>query len=311
MRDISRLLGRSVSTISDEITRNKVRGNYDSKKAQHKAYVRRKYAKYQGKKIVDSLPLREFVEDNLLDDQSPEAIAGRLDTQTALPAVSNITIRHFIASPYGRRIEYIRYLRRLNRRRRRRAKTASLLNRRSIDQRPQTANLRHRVGDAEGDFIESGKDGTGKLLVIVDRKLRTTFITQLRKPTNRNLLRALRAAKRRFPEWRTLTCDNDILLRDHQRFEKILGITIYFCHPYSSWEKGTVENSNKYIRRDIPKGSAINSYSPRFVRAVEEKLNRRFMACLKHLTPQEALDRYRGMQQKSARKGARKRKKKK
>ena len=307
MRDIARLLNRSVSTISDEIHRNKVKKHYHPKKAQHKAYVRRKYARYQGMKIVKHKELHRQIEAWLLDDQSPEAIAGRLRRQKELPYVSKNTIRNFIASPYGRRIEYLREKRKLNRRRKRRPKATALANRRSIDNRPKTANLRQRVGDAEGDFIESGKNGSGKLLVIVDRKLRTTFICQLRQVKVVNLLRALKRIKQRFPEWRTLTIDNDILFKQHQRFEKALNVKIYFCHPYSSWEKGTVENTNKYIRRDIPKGSNINSYSPQYIRSIERKLNRRFMDCLNHKTPQELLEQHRARKQKQPRRAVRKR----
>lgn len=262
-------------------------------------------------KIVQHKELRDFVEKHLLDDQTPEAIAGRLVKQPRLPHVSNVTIRNFIASPHGRRIEHIRHQRRLNRRRKRRPKTTALTDRRSINERPKTATLRQRVGDAEGDFIESGKGGSGKLLVVVDRRLRVTFICQLRKPNTKNLLRALRRIKQRFPEWRTLTTDNDILFQHHRQLEAALHIKIYFCDPYSSWQKGTVENTNKYIRRDIPKSSNINAYSPQLVRSIERKLNRRFMDCLNHATPQEALDTYRVQKQKQHRRGTGKRMKKK
>lgn len=78
LRDIAKTLKRSVSTISDEIKLNSVNGKYDSKKAHHKAYARRKYSKYQGKKIVEKKELRKFVEEKLLSDQSPRAISGRL-----------------------------------------------------------------------------------------------------------------------------------------------------------------------------------------------------------------------------------------
>lgn len=81
-----------------------------------------------------------------------------------------------------------------------------------------------------------------------------------------------------------------------------MGIKIYFCDPYSSWQKGTIENTNKYIRKEIPKGSDISKYSKRFIRKVEEKLNRRFMEVTDHETPAEALEKYR----KSTNKGAEK-----
>ena len=78
LRNIAYVIGRSVSTISDELKRNKVNGKYDPRKAHQKAHTRRMAAKYQGKKIVANSELREFVERHLLDDQSPAALAGRL-----------------------------------------------------------------------------------------------------------------------------------------------------------------------------------------------------------------------------------------
>lgn len=78
LRSVAKVLKRSVSAISDEVKLNSVKGKYDSKKAHHKAYVRRKYSKYQGMKIVKNKELKKFVEEKLYADQSPRAIAGRL-----------------------------------------------------------------------------------------------------------------------------------------------------------------------------------------------------------------------------------------
>jgi IS30 family transposase len=302
VRAISRALDRSVSTISDELQRNKVRGRYDPRKAHHKAYVRRKYAKYQGKKIVESLPLREFVEERLYDDQSPRAIAGRLKKrEKKLPSVSKNSIYRYIESPYGRRLEYHRSKRK--RRRRKGGRTKIFWkNRRNISQRPKAAEARERVGDAEGDFIVSGKSGHGILFVVVDRKLRISFVEQILKPTAKAVTRAAKRIKKRYPEWRTMTTDNDVLLQHHAALEQKLGIKIYFCNPFHSWEKGTVENTNGQIRRTIPKGSDISKYSTYVIRKVEEKLNRRFMECLKFLTPAEAVQQHR--RRKKRRRGA-------
>ena len=90
-----------------------------------------------------------------------------------------------------------------------------------------------------------------------------------------------------------MTVDNDVLLRHHKQLEKILGVHIYFCFPGHAWEKGTVENTNKWIRRYVPKSSDISRYSKRFIRSVEEKLNRRYMGVLNHHTPEEMLSDYR------------------
>lgn len=296
LRDIARALGRAVSTIADELTRNRVKRRYDPVKAQHKAYVRRRYARYHRKKLVEHLVLREFVEQRLYDDQSPAAIAGRLRRQRRLPYVSKTSIYRYLWSAYGRRLEHYRQTRR-RRRRRRGPRHTPWSNRRSIDTRPAVITRRGRVGDAEGDFIVSGKQGRGILLVVVDRRLRVSFLEPIRHPTCAAVTRACRRIKRRYPEWRTLTTDNDILFQHHAVLERSLGLCIYFCHAYAAWEKGTVENTNRCIRRDIPKGSDLSRYARRFIWALEAKLNRRFLHCLRYATPAELLLRYRHQKQ--------------
>lgn len=292
-REIARVLGRSVGTISDEIRRNSVRKTYDSDKAHHKAYARRKYAKYQGKKIVEHNDLRKEIHARIMDDQSPEAIARRITKrEKRLPSISKDAIYRYIRSPYGRRLETHRIFKR-QRRRRRRQKSGKLEGRRMIDARPAYINERKRVGDAEGDFIVSGKTGKGILLVVVDRKARTAFLERILPVSIRNMELAFLRIKARCPEWRTMTTDNDLLFAHHRRLERLLGIRIYFCHTYHSWEKGTVENANKVIRRDIPKGGNIANYPSRFIRSLEAKLNRRPMRILGYRTPQEMLDAYR------------------
>lgn len=290
MRDIARALGRSVSTISDEVRLNSVSGVYDPAQAHHKAYVRRKYAKYQGMKIVHHPSLRDEVSARLMDDQSPQAIAGYVSRyKKALPAISKDSIYRFINSPYGRKIEIHRWLKQ-QRRKKRRPATAKLRDRTFIDKRPAPINARKGIGHAEADFIVSGKYGTGMLLVVVDRALRTAFLERILPVSIQNVELAFGRIKRRYPELQTLTMDNDILFAKHEELANLLGVRIFFCHPYHSWEKGTVENTNKVIRRDIPKGSDMSRYSKRFIGALERKLNRRPMQCLEYRTPQEMMD---------------------
>ena len=289
LRAIARVLGRSVSSLSEELDRNQVSGVYDPTKAAHKAYVRRKYAKYQGMKIVGHAGLRSFVERLLYDDQSPEAIAGRLKKRrTGLPKVSKNSVYRFIRSVYGRKVESHRNARK-RKRRGRRARARSLSDRTFIDKRPRHINARMRVGDTEADFIVSGKSGRGILLVVVDRKLRIAFLELIKDVSVANVHQAFLRIQKRFPELRTITTDNDILFRDHQKLAVLLGVHIYFCRPYHSWEKGTVENTNGVIRRDIPKGADLSRYSKRFIQKLEDKLNRRILKCLEYQTPAEAL----------------------
>ena len=162
-----------------------------------------------------------------------------------------------------------------------------------IDKRPKKINDRMRVGDIEFDFIVSGKDGKGAVLTATDRKLRVSFLEPIYQVSIPAVHEVALSIKKRFPEWITGTTDNDLLFARHKELEKELAIKIYFCHPYHSWEKGTIENTNGEIRKYIPKGSDISKYSSRFVRNVEKKINDRYMECLNSFTPQEMLDLHR------------------
>jgi len=291
LRDIATAMGRSVCAVSYEIKNNSVLEKYDSIKAQHKAYVRRRNISYQGKKIVMQTDLREFVDEALSDGQSPEAIAGRLKHQKkTLPYASKNTILRYLKSSYGKLIG-VKWKKKLKPERSR--KVSKLEDRIFIDNRPKIASNRRRVGDLEGDFIVSGKNGKGILLVVVCRKLRVVFLELILDVSIDEVHTAFARIKDRFPEMRTLTLDNDILFRMHKTLEKLLGVDIYFCHPYHSWEKGSVENANREIRKFIPKGSDMSQYNPEFIQNIETHLNQRFMECLKYATPEEKLFRYR------------------
>lgn len=288
------MLNRSVATIHEEVKRNRVRRRYDPKKAQHKAYVRRKYSKYQGMKIAENPALEKFIETGLYDDQSPEAIAGQIKQQKKhLISVSKDSIRRWIRSVYGRRVEYYRKKRKKRHSWKCRPTSDKLKDRVFIAKRPQYINQRKRIGDTESDFLVSGKSGQGIILNVTDRKSRLTFLEQILAVTVANVHLAFWRIKKRFPELKTITTDNDILLQKHKELEKLLSIKIFFCDPYSSWQKGTVENSNKYARRDIFKSSDISKYSKKFIEKVEAKLNRRPLKVLNYQTPQEVLNKHR------------------
>ncbi len=245
-------------------------------------------------KIVKNPKLREFVEEELLADQSPPNIAGRIKKhEKQLASISKNIIYRYIKSPCGRRIEYHRAKRKNRRRGRRRSPSKQLKDRTFIDKRPEFINKRKRIGDTEADFLLSGKSGRGIILNITDRKSRAPFLEQINIINIENVHAAFKKIKKRFPELRTITSDNDLLLQRHKELERLLRVKIYFCHQYHSWEKGTVENTNGYIRRDVPKGSDISRYSKQFIRSIEIKLQRRFMDCLNHLTPYEVIENYR------------------
>lgn len=207
-RAIATTLKRSNSTISEEIKQGSTNGVYDPKKAHHKAYVRRYNSKYQAMKIVEHKELQDFIKKGLYDGQSPENIAGRIrNKEKHLPSIGKDAIYTFIASIYGRKIEYSRSK---NKKKIKsgRQKVTKLKDRVFIDKRPSIINKRERVGDVEADFIVSGKNGKGILLTVVDRKIRVSFIEQILDVSIRNVEKSFKKIQKRFPEMKTITTEN-------------------------------------------------------------------------------------------------------
>ncbi len=255
MRAVARAMHRSVSTVSDEVGRNSVRGAYDPAKAHHRAYVRRHNARYQGKKLVENFGLREFVERELLDDQSPEAVSGRIRThEPNLPDVSKNSVYRYVASPHGRKIEHHRSRLKKRKRRRNGARKKLADGRTFIDKRPKSIGQQPRVGDAEGDFIVSGRSGRGTLLVVEDMPTRAPFLERILAPSAGAVLAAAKRIKARYPEWSSMTTDNDLLWVHHEQLARELGIRVYFCYPGHMWEKPQVETLNGRVRVYVPKG---------------------------------------------------------
>ncbi len=289
-KDIAKVLGKAESAVSYEL-KNFTRKNrkYNAEYAILRAYQKRNRAKSVGKKIVSDKELRKTVENYLLDDQSPEMISSRIKKHhKELPCVSGRTIREYITSPYGRRIEA--HIDKLKRRyAHRKPRPSSMDGKRMINKRPKYINTRTRIGDCEGDFIVSGKSGSGMVLNVTDRKSRAPFLEKIFPVSIKTMENGMRRIKKRFPEMRTLTLDNDLLFIHHRKLEKILNIKVYFCHKHSPWEKGSNENRNKLMRKYIPKRSDISKISKKYIQNLEEKLQRRIMKCLNHLTPSEVL----------------------
>jgi len=296
IRRIAKVLDRSPSSICDEINRNKnKKGKYIAKKAKHKAYKRRKYAKYQGMKIMNNPDLKKFIDQALLNLQSPEVIAGRLNLKRdldrndkPLPSISRSAIEKYLGSIYGEAIKLeIKKKKKRYARRKKRKNSPKLDGRKFIDERPKEIQNRERLGDFEIDLVVSGKGGSGALLTVTDRRSRLSFVRKLLPVTAENLIKILLEIRSECLEMKSITADNDVLFVCHKQIEELLGVQFYFCHPYSSWEKGSIENLNKYVRKFIKKGSDIASYSSDLIAQVEASANNRYMKVLGYLTPRE------------------------
>lgn len=288
------MLRKATSTISYELKKFTRKGRkYNAEYAILRAYQKRRNSNHVGKKIVSDKELRKLVEDYLLDDQSPELISFRIKKHHKdLPSVSGKVIRDYLRSPYGRRIEAKRDKLR-KKYARRHIRGSSMIGKRMITKRPKYINTRSRIGDCEGDFIVSGKSGAGIIMNITDRKSRAPFLEKIYPVSIKTIENAALRIKKKFPEMKTLTLDNDILFLHHKKLEEILHVKIYFCHKHSPWEKGTNENRNKLMRKYIPKRSDISKISRNYIQKIEEKMQRRIMKCLNGRTPAEVIELHR------------------
>lgn len=306
MEDIAVTFHRPKSGIWYELQKKRKNRKYDAEYAKHLNHVRMRRKRAVGKKIAVNSRLRSFIEKHLLDEQSPEEISKRLKRIEAnLPYVSGSVIRRYIKSPYGRRIEWHRS-QVFKKKRLRIARRKRIENKRMISERPSKINKRWGLGHMEGDFIVSGKSGKGIVLALRDRKTRKNLLEKILPVSMIAVCNALVRMKRRYPEIQTITFDNDILFLEHKKLEKKLGVKIYFCFPHSPWQKPSIENLNKILRRYIPKSSDISKYSRIFIKNLENKLNRKFMDCLGSLTPDEFYERELKQKQRRMARSARK-----
>jgi IS30 family transposase len=291
LRWIAEALGRSVSSISDEVKNNSVHGVYDAKKAQHKAGVKRAESKRDCLKVAMNIELKNFVTENIKDEQSPAGISGRLKyVERSIQYVSGKAIYKFITSPHGRQIEKHLYSNAVKKKTGPKRGTQRTLDGRTfIDERPVKVEKRLEFGHWEGDFIESGKDGKGSLLVLVERKTRYPFLIYLEDRSTANV-NSLVEKLIAHTNPKSLTLDNDISFQKHEELSEIINAAIYFCHPQSPNEKGTVENRNKAIRRYVKKKSDLSKYPDNYFKMVEQKLRTRWMTCLKFKTPSEVFE---------------------
>lgn len=292
-RDIARSLRRSHTSIGNEVSSNAVNGKYDPHKAHIKARVRRKKSKYQGMKVRGQPVVEAYVKYYLKKGWTPEQVAGRLkEVDIHLPYVSHMAIYKWLYSAWGQ--PYCKYLisQRYRPRRRRKKKTKRNLipNRIGITERPTEVNTRKTFGHFEGDTVVSGKQyGSVSLSVLEERKARYAKlrkIPNLKPHTNNHAIRRMTLNLNRFE---TFTLDNGVENTQHEKLSKKLKVAIYFCDPYSSWQKGGVENLNKLIRRFIPKGSDISQFSHQQIAAIENKLNHTPRKCLNYKTPYEVM----------------------
>jgi IS30 family transposase len=278
--EIAKAIGVHKSTISREIRRNRGRRGYRPKQAHRFAMGRQKKAKLK----IKAEDWR-WIEKLIRLDWSPEQISDYYRKEQE-PQISHEWIYQYIYRDKRGGGSLWKHLRCRKKRKKRYGsyeKRGQIPNRTSIDERPQVVEDRSRLGDWEADTI-IGKGKKGAIVTLVDRKsryLRMGLVSKRTKEAVKGMIISLLAG---FPV-HTITCDNGKEFADHEGIANALGARIYFAHPYSSWERGTNENTNGLIRQYIPKNTDFSALGKADILFAENRLNTRPRKCLSFNPP--------------------------
>lgn len=280
IRGIAAVLERSPNTISRELREKTIRGTYLPKKAHHKTYWRRYKSKRKCMKVATSPSLIQLVHEKLEAGWSPERIAGY--STRAGNSVSKKAIYKYIQSRcLERHLFWKKHKKRSGRKRG--SCTHQDTQKRHMSSRP----IIQTSGHWELDFIVSAKS-KAVLLVLVDIHTRYALVKVLPRKTHQLVLGALADIADRH-SIKTITTDNDIVFQKWPDMERYLKTVFYFCRPYHSWEKGLVENTNRWIRLFVPKRQDIATVTDDDLRSIHRYLNDIPRQCLNFRTAREVL----------------------
>jgi len=298
---IASQLGVHPSTITRELKRNiaqrgRTAGEYLAMNAERKTQQRHQQ---KAKQICFTEVLKKQVTQELLADKwSPELIRGNAWRENRF-MVSHETIYKWIwackhgnkrkDADYKQLYQALKHGKRKRKRGNRKDSRGLIPNRTGIDMRPKIVAKRKRLGDVEVDLM-MGKNHKGALLVMTDR---ASLHTRLKKLLTKNSKKVANGVIRELSKYKhtihTLTFDNDKAFSDHERICKELSVKSYFTRPYTSQDKGTVENRIGVIRRFFPKKTDICSVSVKEVRRTEAKINNRPIRKFKYLNANQVL----------------------
>lgn len=288
---IAKQLGYHRSTVFREIARNKTKLGYLPFFAELKISKRRKRAF----KLNRDIKLKHFIFSCLQEGWSPAAISGRLRLETnGNKKISPETIYAYIYSDHGIRNKYYKLLRRERMWRYpkfSRKKRMQIQNRIPIAERSYEANKRLEIGHWEGDLMHFKKGKKTNLITLRERTSR--YMVAIKNPskdaniTASNIIERLQKISNYLIK--SITFDNGSEFARHQEIGKELKAKIYFCEPYKSYQKGSIENGNNELRKWFPRDCDTKLVKPKRIKKYIQALNNRPMKCLGYKTPLEVL----------------------
>lgn len=294
-KDIAAAIGRSESTLSRELRRNKGDRGWRPRQAQQKAEAR---LAERGAKNANRVTEAawQYAKQHLQNDQwSPEQIAGRLKLE-GLATISHETIYQRVLQNKKEGGTLYQNLRCKKKRKKRygsaRSARGTIPGRIDIDQRPAIVDARTRIGDWEGDTIIGNYTGGAVIASMVERKSRYTILAKAKNKTTVAVIESINS--RMLPIAAlilTITLDNGREFTMHEMLSLVLGADVFFAKPYHSWERGLNENTNGLVRQYYPKKTSFDRIPESDLLRTERKLNSRPRKCLNYKTPTEVLSR--------------------
>jgi transposase, IS30 family len=269
IRSIAKALGRSPNSISYEIKQNSVGGIYTPKRVDMKAKLSLRSRRFQWMKINQNKELRSYIIEGLKQHWNPDEISGRMKLEGQPFYASKSAIYEWLRSARGQRYcPYLHTQRYYKKRRKKKTKRVMIPNRVSIYKRNRGATNRTRYGHWEKDALTSGKRSKGTIGVMQERKSRYVDAKKAKgySPAVHNQRVAEMMQDKKVL---SMTYDNGLENREYEE----LGVPSYFCDPYSSWQKGSVENANKMIRAYIPKGTDLLKISQEYLDQIVSIIN--------------------------------------
>ena len=291
-------LKRNRSTITNEVNLWVIKPTdiYNAELAHWCALQTNKSKRAEDK--INSYPkLKMFVYRSLLKGTSPELMAGQIKILYPNDPVMSISYESIYKHIYRHRqtalgrklIKLLPYHHHKRRDKRRFGKKRNRIKDQvSIDNRPAHIELRQEAGHLEGDLM-IGVGQKSAIGTIVDRKTRFLIIVKINNRRSKTVTQEFAMQLNKQPKYlrKTMTYDNGIEMANHKWLSRNTGMDIYFAHPYSSWERGTNENTNGLIRRFLPKGTDFNNISLERLKQIENNLNNRPRKVLGFKTPNQ------------------------
>ncbi len=292
IRSIARRLKRNPSVVSREIKNNSTEeGRYQAYWAQMRSERRRRQSRWR-ERIADRL-VRHYVHEKLSLGWSPEQISGRIGLDMPGKRISHETIYQYVFKTERSLTQFLVCGRKNRRKRRvnRRTKRVLIPHRTGIEERPERVNNRKEIGHWEADTAVSRKSKQA-LMVLQERMLGLTFLKKLSRCTADDMNDALTSRLGPLPKTmhRSITFDNGTENCRHYLLRDELNCKTYFCAPYSSWQRGSVENAVGLTRREWPKKTDYALISEEEIATLEHRLNTRPRKRFGYLTPFEYAD---------------------